>query len=104
MANTGIEHEDWMINQPYKNAERFLAEKPQWYEAPFWANYLAMMPTGQWVWFQEKPHKVQFGWMRRIHTKMMCERITYRNEERGLTYTVRWDVWPATLEERPEGY
>jgi hypothetical protein len=29
--------------------------KPDWKDAPKWANYLVMEPNGTWWWFQEKP-------------------------------------------------
>jgi len=29
--------------------------KPDWKDAPEWANYLAMNGSGWWFWFKEKP-------------------------------------------------
>lgn len=30
--------------------------KPDWNDAPAWANYLAMDITGEWYWYCEKPY------------------------------------------------
>jgi len=30
-------------------------EKPNWKNAPEWANYVAMDGDGSWFWFQDKP-------------------------------------------------
>jgi hypothetical protein len=37
--------------------------KPDWKDAPPWANYLAMDNDGGWFWYQNKPKYGQFGWM-----------------------------------------
>lgn len=29
--------------------------KPEWKDAPKWANWLAMDYDGEWYWFEEKP-------------------------------------------------
>jgi hypothetical protein len=31
--------------------------KPDWKDAPKWANYLAMDRDGQWFWYSAKPKK-----------------------------------------------
>lgn len=29
--------------------------KPDWKDAPEWANYLVMDPSGSWLWFENEP-------------------------------------------------
>ena len=30
-------------------------DKPSWFTAPDWANYLAMDPSGDWYWYEFEP-------------------------------------------------
>lgn len=36
--------------------------KPNWKDAPDWANWLAQDYYGYWHWFEEKPHPHRFFW------------------------------------------
>lgn len=36
--------------------------KPDWKDAPEWANWLAMDANGKWVWHASKPEKSYGGW------------------------------------------
>ena len=36
--------------------------KPDWKDAPEWANYLAMDEDGYWFWFSIKPRQTEFGY------------------------------------------
>lgn len=36
--------------------------KPEWRDAPEWANYIAMDEDGTWWWFENEPRKVGNGW------------------------------------------
>jgi hypothetical protein len=64
--------------------------KPDWKEAPAWANYLAMDEYGIWCWFEAKPSARVDGWFQGgISVK------TQRLEP-------YYPDWEATLEQRPE--
>lgn len=34
--------------------------KPDWKDAPEWANWLAMDGNGRWYWHENKPHPLKF--------------------------------------------
>jgi hypothetical protein len=36
--------------------------KPDWKDAPEWANWLAMEPNGEWFWYQVRPQITRYGW------------------------------------------
>ena len=36
--------------------------KPNWKDAPDWANWLAMNEDGAWTWFEEKPNPRVISW------------------------------------------
>ena len=36
--------------------------KPNWEDAPEWANWLAMDADGEWYWFEEEPEIEGDGW------------------------------------------
>jgi len=36
--------------------------KPEWKDAPEWANYLAMDWIGDWYWYHEKPRLSDSTW------------------------------------------
>ncbi len=35
--------------------------KPDWKDAPEWANYLAQYPDGYWFWYEVKPYSMDNG-------------------------------------------
>lgn len=37
--------------------------KPDWKDAPEWAEYLAMDGDGEWVWFQSEPYRRGNHWL-----------------------------------------
>ena len=68
--------------------------KPSWYDAPEWANWLAMDENGEWHWFELKPDE-----------NVGCYNVYYgyfwptnggRHELAGLTR------FGETLEQRPK--
>ena len=65
--------------------------KPNWKNAPLWANYLAQDKDGGWTWFSHKP-KPEAEW----------ERWNY--SQKGARHTQALLVvenWRETLEKRP---
>ena len=64
--------------------------KPNWEDAPSWANYLAMNEDGNWFWWEFQPekdwHGPMFGW---------CDGI--RSEHAGYPNI----NWYESLEKRP---
>lgn len=60
--------------------------KPDWKDAPEWANYLAMDDDGEWCWYEERP-------VPRINFWVSDGRYCLAG------YGQRWD---RTLEDRPE--
>ena len=36
--------------------------KPDWKNAPEWANWLAMDSDGSWYWFAEEPDQDSYSW------------------------------------------
>jgi hypothetical protein len=61
--------------------------KPDWEDAPGWANYLAMDYDGEWWWFERKPVMGCNLW------KVDCG----MSKRHGIT-----GDWRTTLESRPE--
>lgn len=37
--------------------------KPEWSDAPEWAQWIAQDVTGHWRWYQEKPRMGNFAWL-----------------------------------------
>lgn len=62
--------------------------KPDWKDAPDWANYFAQDPCGTWFWFEIKP--VANGSWFEGSTNGRIERAQPREEN-----------WHLTLEDRP---
>jgi len=62
--------------------------KPNWKDAPYWANYLAMDYDGEWSWFEKEP---VLNGSREVWSPTS-----------GRLETINWAVLPAeTLEEKP---
>jgi hypothetical protein len=36
--------------------------KPEWKDAPEWAQWAAQDFDGDWYWFENKPIQLEFGW------------------------------------------
>lgn len=64
--------------------------KPDWKDAPEWANYLAMDENGQWFWFENKPADQDDYW----------EAIYGGAWEEAIPDS-RPSEWKQTLERRP---
>jgi hypothetical protein len=65
--------------------------KPNWENAPKWANYLAMDEIGEWWWYECKPlknEKDEFGVWETLHRAAQA----YKSDQ----------DWAETLESRPE--
>lgn len=60
--------------------------KPDWKDAPEWANYVAMDDDGSWWWFEKEPSYEQYG-----------EWVTTRKSEQVVTGL----DGSTTLEARP---
>lgn len=61
--------------------------KPDWKDAPEWANYLAMDRDGQWFWYEERPNKEDDCFV--CATSLTKSKIVYFKD------------WENTLEKRP---
>lgn len=61
--------------------------KPDWKDAPEWANYLAQDEDGEWHWYKGKPFPVGDGWWPTDHP--IAKAGYDRND------------WEDTLEQRP---
>ena len=60
--------------------------KPDWKDAPEWAEYLAMDSDGEWFWYEKYPSHGDAAW----HAgNGKCQMAGYRQE------------WTDTLEQRP---
>jgi len=66
--------------------------KPDWKDAPEWANWLAMEPTGEWSWYEKEPTTSEYtdGWFHFYGNK--CQ-PAYGNYPRK---------WRNSLEEKPK--
>lgn len=60
--------------------------KPDWKDAPEWANYLAMDKTGDWYWYENEPSAGSVDWL----------------SNGGLAGPCPAGEWEETLESRPE--
>lgn len=60
--------------------------KPDWKDAPEWANYLAQDYNGSWYWFELQPSLSRFTW---TDTKGGAINVAYIKE------------WKDSLEQRP---
>ena len=67
--------------------------KPDWKDAPEWANYLAGDSDGQWAWFENKPH---------AEYNYQSEGGYWANANGGrVIYGDCYDDWDKSLEEKP---
>lgn len=63
--------------------------KPDWNEAPEWANYLAMDENGVWFWYEHEPNSIgDDEW--------------FAHKGNCLPATCDATKWRETLEERPK--
>lgn len=62
--------------------------KPDWKDAPEWAQYLAMDENGEWYWYEQAPNARGGGWYARA-----ASRWAFAGD--SLT------IWDETLEARP---
>lgn len=65
--------------------------KPDWKDAPDWANYLAMDGSGFWYWYEFKPTRVRIGGA-----------AGYWGEIEGRCQIDDRIKWEDSLEKRPE--
>ena len=70
--------------------------KPEWKDAPYWAQWLAQDEVGKhqdhyWVWFENKPDTMSNGWIDRSANGRWLE-------TRDVATT---QEWRKTLEQRP---
>lgn len=64
--------------------------KPNWKDAPSWANYLAQDDEGDWYWFENRPEATPFGWS--YNPNFPAGRIRKSTEQSD---------WQDTVETRP---
>lgn len=60
--------------------------KPNWDDAPEWANYVAMDEDGEWFWFENEPKVQMRGWWAEGRYRLACFAL---------------ENWEETLEKRP---
>jgi hypothetical protein len=60
--------------------------KPDWKDAPEWANWLAMDEDGDWYWYSSAPRRGASSWL----------------SGGDLTYAGRGNDWEDKLYERPQ--
>lgn len=63
--------------------------KPDWKDAPDWANYLSREPGGEWYWSETKPKVHCDGFWETEIGRWECANPDWEND------------WYETLEERP---
>lgn len=61
--------------------------KPEWKDAPSWANYLVIDQDGLWYWFENKPEPEEYEWR------------SDGGKVKGACYP--YPDWDKTLEQRP---
>lgn len=65
-----------------------MMSRPDWNDAPDWANYVAMDADGDWWWYEGKPEQMQQSWRG-------PEKMRVREAQPLL------EIWSESLEERP---
>jgi hypothetical protein len=75
--------------------------KPEWKDAPEWANWLAMDGDGIWVWFQDRPEwepSANAWWLSAdSDDDSAYTNATFEPDESGID----WDFAYDTLEQKP---
>jgi hypothetical protein len=66
--------------------------KPDWKDAPEWANWLAMDDDGSWCWFEDIPHTREDFWLLRDGNSAYAFRPPPAQRPLG---------WRETLEPKP---
>lgn len=66
--------------------------KPDWRDAPEWANYLAQDECGSWYWFEHEPIK--------MHARFEID-YSGGNQRSRAAMAVSYPNWQETLECRP---
>lgn len=64
--------------------------KPDWSDAPYWANWLARDKDGWWIWYEAEPEIGEEQWL--LNTNDGIYKLAAREEENS---------WTKSLEERP---
>ena len=62
--------------------------KPNWEDAPTWANYLVMYYNGSWAWFDQKPYPCGDIWCVPDPYSVRMEMVGFPD-------------WEESIEERP---
>jgi hypothetical protein len=70
--------------------------KPNWKDAPEWAQWLAMHADGWWYWFSDQPdfQSEEGAW---LYDEGECESASRGPDQSGID----WDFAHSTLECRP---
>lgn len=71
--------------------------KPNWKDAPDWAQWLAMDFSGTWCWFVGQPYTGTTVWLPVSDENANGDTFDYID---GATYDYQVD-WKETLEQRP---
>jgi hypothetical protein len=62
--------------------------KPDWKDAPEWAQYVAMDEDGDWYWYELKPELLDTCWLQSVSGQFDLVRFPFPE-------------WQDSLEERP---
>ena len=62
--------------------------KPNWYNAPDWAQYLAQYWCGEWYWYEKSPVQLSTLWVSASDSRITSDAATAEN-------------WKSSLEPRP---
>lgn len=61
--------------------------KPDWKDAPEWAQWVARDESGRWYWYQDEPVKELYFWV--------------EGPNGGKVQAIKEDDWTRSLERRP---
>jgi hypothetical protein len=70
--------------------------KPDWKDAPEWANWLAQDSDGRWVWYHDEPDRMRTCWTSETGSKW-----AYATTKEQAWEATQAQAWEATLESRP---
>ena len=68
--------------------------KPDWKDAPEWANWLACDSDGTWTWYKNKPKILWTFWVPEMNDCLL--KIAKKSRAKKGAF------WETTLEERPK--
>ncbi|WEL95633.1 hypothetical protein [Xanthomonas phage vB_XooS_NR08] len=72
--------------------------KPDWNDAPEWANFLARNGDGKWFWHEAQP--AQYFWDE-INPDLIHNE--WRSTGRSIPADSGWQHWALSVESKPQG-